>query len=84
MTAEKNEGGSGGGSLYFVVGNGWLFVALILYLGRFTARSSPTYYAFFSEHSAWLTPVEYYALMIACLAAAVFCFGLHLTRRHST
>ena len=63
MAAGKNGGGSAGGSLYFVVGNAWLFVALLLYVGRFPRRSSPTMYTFFSENSAWLTPVEYNGLM---------------------
>ena len=50
---------------YFVAGNLWLLIALVLLLGRKAERFQPTFYSFFGTRS-WLSPFAYGFLIVAC------------------
>lgn len=50
---------------YFVGGNFWLLMALVLWLGRNAVRTGPTRYSFFGV-GGWLSPFEYGLLVVAC------------------
>ena len=56
--------------LYFVVGNFWLLMALVLWLGRNTERVAPTRYSFFGV-GGWLSPSAYGFLILACALIGV-------------
>lgn len=60
---------------YFVAGNAWLMFAMFAWLGRHTARRSPTYYTFF-DNGAWLSPGEYGLCVGIMLFAAIALFAL--------
>ena len=59
----------------FVAGNAWLMLAMFAWLGRHTARHSPTFYTLF-DNGAWLSPGEYGLRVGIMLFAAVACFAL--------
>lgn len=56
--------------LYFVVGNLWLLMALVLWVGRNVARTHPTRYSFF-DVGGWLSPFAYGFLILACALIGV-------------
>lgn len=60
---------------FFVMGNVWLMLALLMVLGNHTERDQPTMVAFFGL-GAWLYPGTYNLLVALCVAAAVACFAL--------
>jgi hypothetical protein len=60
---------------YYVMGNVWLIIALILQLGRFPARESPTMYSFFGM-SGWRYPSDYNLMIGIAVFAAVVQFVL--------
>ena len=65
---------------YFVAGNVWLVIALIVCLGRTYERSAPVRYSFF--HSGqWLSPQAYTLLVLLPLAVGVFFLVLSWTTR---
>jgi hypothetical protein len=80
MSLGQNAGGPGRISGYFLIGNGWLFVALVLMLGRTIARTDPTFYTFF-DLGGWLNPLVYNSLVLLCLVAAGICLRLHFASR---
>ena len=68
---------------YFVAANFWLFVALTLFIGRTYERSNPERYSFFGA-GAWLSPAEYWCMLIAVLIiAATFGYRYERTRNRS-
>lgn len=50
---------------YFIAGNVWLLVALVLLLGKNVMRGSPTRYAFFGI-GGWYAPGTYYLIVLIC------------------
>jgi hypothetical protein len=56
--------------LYFVVGNSWLLMALVLWLGRNAVRYAPTRYSFFGVGGS-LSPFAYGFLILACAVIGV-------------
>jgi len=55
-----------GNVAYFVMGNIWLFVGIVLWLGRNIMTTQPVRYSFFDvggPHSPW----AYQALIVICL-----------------
>jgi hypothetical protein len=54
---------------YFIAGNLWLLVALILLVGRTYERSSPLRYSFM--HLAWFEPTTYTALIVVTAVLGV-------------
>ncbi len=67
---------------YFVTGNLWLMLAVLMVLGRGIERTQPTIVSFFG--SGWLYPSTYAFLVGLCGLAASICFVLAWkTRRHS-
>lgn len=55
---------------YFIAGNVWLIVALIVFLGRSHARSQPTLYCFFGV-GRWMYPSSYSLVMLLCVGLGV-------------
>lgn len=66
---------------YFIAANFWLFVALVLYVGRKFERGDPTRYSVFGV-GQWFSPNEYWWLISAALAIATTCFVLLLISRN--
>ena len=60
---------------FFVIGNVWLIIALLLALGSHVERTQPTMVAFFGL-GAWFDPGMYMILVELCVAAAIVCFTL--------
>lgn len=60
---------------YFVAGNVWLLVALVLFVGRTYERSSPSRYSVFNG-GQWFSPEAYWLLIIAAAGVAIFFFVL--------
>ena len=60
---------------FFVMGNVWLVLTLLMVLGNHVERDQPTMVAFFGL-GAWLYPETYNLLVELCVAAAVVCFTL--------
>lgn len=60
---------------FFIFGNFWLFVALVLVIGRTTARTQPTLYSFF-DIGGWYYPTTYNLWIGVCMAAAIACLVL--------
>lgn len=60
---------------YFVTGNVWLVLALLMVLGSHFERSEPTRVSFFGL-GAWFDPNTYNMLVAVCVAVAVICFTL--------
>ncbi len=60
---------------FFVAGNVWLVLALLMVLGSHVERHQPTMVAFFGL-GAWFYPETYNGLVGLCVAAAVVCFAL--------
>ena len=59
---------------YFIAGNLWLFVALLMLIGKRAWRAGPTRYSCFGVGS--LTPGLYALLVVGCIAVAFACFVL--------
>ncbi len=59
---------------YFIAGNLWAFVAIMLTLGRRSWRNAPTRYEFLGYGS--LDPTSYNLIIVACLSAAAIFFLL--------
>jgi hypothetical protein len=59
---------------YFIAGNLWAFVAIVLTLGRRPWRTSPTRYEFLGFGS--LDPTSYNLIIVFCVAAAAIFFLL--------
>ena len=59
---------------YFVAGNLWAFLAVVLTLGRRAWRSGPPRYEFFGHGS--LGPTSYNLIITFCVAAAAIFFLL--------
>jgi len=55
---------------YFIAGNIWLVLALVLLVGRNVARSSPTMYSFFKV-GAWLYPATYNLIVLAAVVLGI-------------
>ena len=64
---------------YFVAGNFWLFVSLLLFVGKTYERSSPTRYSFLGV-GHWFTPLGYNLLVALTFLIAV-CFLIGAGRR---
>lgn len=60
---------------YFIFGNVWLLVALLLFVECRFARSDP-YMVSFTDRGAWMYPGTYNALVGLCVLASVVCFVL--------
>ena len=60
---------------FFVAGNVWLVLALLMVLGSRVERDQPTMVAFFGL-GAWFYPETYSRLEGLCVAVAVACFAL--------
>ncbi len=67
---------------FFVTGNVWLVLTLLMVLGNHTVRTQPDMVAFFGL-GAWLDPERYNLLIVLCMAAAVICFVLAWKTRPS-
>ena len=68
---------------YFVAANFWLLIALTIFVGRTHERSGPQRYSFFGA-GAWLSPVEYWGLLIIVLGvSATLGFRYERTRSRS-
>ena len=63
---------------YFVAGNLWLAISLVLILGRKFERSEPTMYSFFGV-GQWLYPGSYNLLILVCIALGI---GFLVAARH--
>ena len=55
---------------YVVIGSVWLMMAVILRLGQKVVRQWPDRYTFFGV-GGWLTPAEYWFLVVACVVIGV-------------
>jgi hypothetical protein len=55
----------------FIVGNVWLLMALVLYLGRVAVRHQPTRYSFFGI-GGWHSPSVYGILIICCIVVGLW------------
>lgn len=55
---------------YFLAGNFWLLMALLLLIGRKAERYQPTFYSFFGI-GGWLSPIAYGFLIFACVVIGV-------------
>ncbi len=62
-------------AVYYVMGNVWLIIALILLVGRSPARESPTMYSFFGM-GGWRYPGDYNLMIAVGVLAAVVQFIL--------
>ncbi len=60
---------------FFITGNVWLLVALLLTLGSHVERTEPTCVSFFGV-GAWFDPGTYNVLITLCIIAAVCCLTL--------
>lgn len=65
---------------YFMAGNFWLFMALLLVLGKTYERSSPLRYSSFGM-GHWFTPAGYNLLVLLVFALALLFFFLDLKAR---
>jgi hypothetical protein len=65
---------------YFVVGNGWLLIALVLSLGKQVMRTEPEMNAFFGI-GHWYPPEGYNFLTFLVLVVAVYFFVLYAKTR---
>lgn len=65
---------------YFIVGNLWLFIALVLLLGRNVARTQPTMYSFFGI-GGWYYPAPYGFMVVVCVVLGVFLMMVGMSRR---
>ena len=55
---------------YFVAGNVWLIIALVLLLGKNNVRIQPTFHSFFGV-GGWYSPGAYWLMIVACAALGV-------------
>jgi len=55
---------------YFVAGNLWLLVSLVLILGKKVERGDPTMYSFFGV-GGWHYPGSYWLMVLACAGLGV-------------
>jgi hypothetical protein len=62
-------------AVYYVMGNVWLIIALILLVGRFPVREAPTMYSFFGM-GGWRYPSDYNLMIGVGVLAAVIQFVL--------
>ncbi len=60
---------------YFVAGNFWLFVSLVVFLSQKAERVAPTRVSFLGLGS-WFRPATYNAVVLLCLAVAIAFFCL--------
>ena len=60
---------------YFIFGNLWLLVALVLFLGCKFARNDP-YMVSFTEYGDCMYPATYNTLIALAVCAAIVCFVL--------
>ncbi len=67
---------------YFIAGNIWLVLALVLLIGRNVARTSPTMYSYFKV-GAWLYPAKYNLLVAAVRAGVPELWWSRNAERHS-
>lgn len=58
---------------YFVAGNVWLVLALLMFVGRTYERSSPTRYSIF-HGGQWFSAEAYTALIALLIAISTFFF----------
>ena len=63
---------------YFVAGNLWSFVSLVVFLGQKQERMCPTRVSFLGLGS-WFRPATYNVVVLLCLAVAIAFF--YLSRR---
>jgi hypothetical protein len=61
--------------VYFLVGNFWLFVALVLRIGKVVVGASTGRVAFFGV-GRWIYPAAYLAAEVVCLAGGILCLYL--------
>ena len=59
---------------YFIAGNVWSVMVILLVLGRKAWRAGPTRYTFFGAGS--LSPTEYNSVILFCITAAAIFFIL--------
>jgi len=59
---------------YFVAGHFWLFVGMVLFVGKKGERYSPEYDSFAGY--GWMEPSTYNLVILASLAVAAACFVL--------
>ena len=59
---------------YFIAGNFWVFLAVVLVLGRKPWRAGPTRYEFLGQGS--MDPTSYNLLIAFCVTAAAIFFLL--------
>jgi serine/threonine protein kinase len=59
----------------FLLGSGWILLAIILLLGRTVARTQPLMYAFFGI-GGWMYPSGYNAIIGLTILAGLFCLWL--------
>lgn len=64
---------------YFVAGNLWLMMALVLFLGRDVARTQPTMYSFFGA-GGWHHPTTYNLFIIISAGLGLLLVALDLMR----
>ena len=60
---------------YFIAGNFWLFLSLLIFLGRHTERTQPTRVSFLG-FGTWFSPAGYAIIPILCLIVAGIFFFL--------
>ncbi|MCA9098073.1 MAG: hypothetical protein KDA36_06800 [Planctomycetaceae bacterium] len=60
---------------YFVASQAWLFFAVLIVLGRGSARVNPTFYNVFSI--GFLSPFQYWFVVVVCCLVSLGCSIKH-------
>ena len=68
---------------YFVAGNLWLFLAVLVYVGQTVERTEPLRYSVF-RFGRWFEPSEYWSLTLALIAMSIICFAMYVFRSRKT
>lgn len=63
----------------YVLGNTWLFLAVMLFFGKGIALSGPTHYHVFGINSWMISPIQYNLSLAACVTMGLLNWRWSLT-----